>query len=359
MAKFGEGDPRWLVQDRVDGTNVNGWHWVEKDMMEWSKARLNELFTGLKLVDAGGSTITCTGVDSCTGEAIINNRKQKIIPSYELEIKLGWEGATADGATAKGKVHLPYVADENHDEDPEMRLVCEVDDAPSKTLKEAFQGPGKKVVTATIAKFVAELRAGGGAGGAAAAGSAPAAAAGAAKPKLSSANPEEVRSTATAAAGSSSGAAASKPAGAKAGKGGKTLNMTENFYCRASDLFECFTVEGRVRAFTQSQASVEPKVGGRFTWFGGSVQGEFTELEAGRRLCFNWRFSSWAEGCVSAVVMDLAEPEPGHTVLTLTHTGIPSADQFGNEDTFENTEKGWRTQIFLRIRQVFGYGLGL
>lgn len=34
----------------------------------------------------------------------MNNRKQKIIPSYELEIKLGWEGSTAAGATAKGKV---------------------------------------------------------------------------------------------------------------------------------------------------------------------------------------------------------------------------------------------------------------
>lgn len=25
MAKLGEGDPRWLVQERKDGTNVNGW----------------------------------------------------------------------------------------------------------------------------------------------------------------------------------------------------------------------------------------------------------------------------------------------------------------------------------------------
>lgn len=30
-----------------------------------------------------------------------------------------------------------------------------------------------------------------------------------------------------------------------------------------------------------------------------------------------------------------------------------------NEDVYDNTEKGWRQQIFLRIRQIFGYGLGL
>ena len=28
MARWGEGDERWIVSDRPDGTNVNGWHWV-------------------------------------------------------------------------------------------------------------------------------------------------------------------------------------------------------------------------------------------------------------------------------------------------------------------------------------------
>ena len=27
MAKWGEGDPRWIVEHRDDGKNVNNWHW--------------------------------------------------------------------------------------------------------------------------------------------------------------------------------------------------------------------------------------------------------------------------------------------------------------------------------------------
>jgi hypothetical protein len=27
MALWGEGDPRWQVSERTDGTNVNNWHW--------------------------------------------------------------------------------------------------------------------------------------------------------------------------------------------------------------------------------------------------------------------------------------------------------------------------------------------
>lgn len=55
------------------------------------------------------------------GDAILNVRKAKLIPSYELCVKVKWEGTTADGQAGKGLIELPYVADENHDEDPEVK----------------------------------------------------------------------------------------------------------------------------------------------------------------------------------------------------------------------------------------------
>ena len=45
MAKWGEGDPRWIVEERPDATNVNNWHWTEKNADQWSKDKLNELFS--------------------------------------------------------------------------------------------------------------------------------------------------------------------------------------------------------------------------------------------------------------------------------------------------------------------------
>lgn len=45
MAKLGEEDPRWIVSDRPDGTNINGWHWEETNKMTFCKdyfeSRLN------------------------------------------------------------------------------------------------------------------------------------------------------------------------------------------------------------------------------------------------------------------------------------------------------------------------------
>ena len=37
MAKLGEEDPRWIVSDRADGTNINGWHWEETNKMTFCK----------------------------------------------------------------------------------------------------------------------------------------------------------------------------------------------------------------------------------------------------------------------------------------------------------------------------------
>ena len=32
MAKWGEGDPRWIVEERPDATNVNNWHWYVSNL---------------------------------------------------------------------------------------------------------------------------------------------------------------------------------------------------------------------------------------------------------------------------------------------------------------------------------------
>jgi activator of HSP90 ATPase len=51
---------------REDGTNVNQWHWKEKDCMAWTKGRLGELFSSLPLVEGAANAHT-TGLESVTG----------------------------------------------------------------------------------------------------------------------------------------------------------------------------------------------------------------------------------------------------------------------------------------------------
>jgi activator of HSP90 ATPase len=180
------------------------------------------------------------------------------------------------------------------------------------------------------------------------------------------------------------------------------------------DLYNALTDAKRVKAFTQSDASISAEPGGAFAMFGGSIEGKQVELVPGKRIVQDWRFNTWPEGhyskvrclifraactrtscqaeaahaprpaasaprlqdsarrssaspeCCSSrsdratwlqVVIDIDESEPGLTKLTLTQTGIPEEDRYGNHDVVGTTENGWKNLIFYKIRAVFGYGL--
>ena len=95
MAKLGEGDDRWIVKERDDGKNCNGWHWSEVNLNDWSKERLKELLC-VAIVDDSKGTCKVTEMEKCSGDVTVQSRKQKKFPLYELEIVLKWEGQLLD-----------------------------------------------------------------------------------------------------------------------------------------------------------------------------------------------------------------------------------------------------------------------
>lgn len=69
MAKWGEGDPRWVVDEKgKEGVNVNGWHWTEVNRLQWCKERLAELLIGLETEGSELGRARTTEVKSVTGE---------------------------------------------------------------------------------------------------------------------------------------------------------------------------------------------------------------------------------------------------------------------------------------------------
>ena len=64
-----------------------------------------------------GRTASCTVLQPRRRRlpAQVNNRKKKVIAAYELDLRLGWEGAAADGTLVQGEVRLPYISEEQDD----------------------------------------------------------------------------------------------------------------------------------------------------------------------------------------------------------------------------------------------------
>lgn len=358
MAKVGEGDSRWIVADLKDGTNVGGWHWTERDVMAWSRSRLGELLAGTSLADTAAAGAQLTRVEELKGEAVVNQRKGKLLATYELELLLAWEG-TAAGAPASGRIRLPYISEENHDEDPELVVSVAAESPEAQACRQAILGAGKQVVLKAVHQFVAELRAGG------------PYAKGAQQPAACQPGTATAGGSTAASGGAQSSvaavpapkaavpAAAPKPKAATPSGDSHSISITERFYCRPDDLYQALTDERRVQAYTQSGATMDLRPGGAFTMFGGSVSGSYVELQPGARIVQLWRFNHWPEGVHSKVTITLEEPEPGTTVLQLSQTGIPAVDKFGHElrDADRAAEEGWRHQILQRIKAVFGYGM--
>lgn len=136
MAKWGEGDPRWIVEERPDATNVNNWHWfvissseihyytwgldlslcfhrTEKNACQWSQDTLKRLLVGLN-IESDHFKCTVTELDKCQGEAVVNNRKGKLIFFYEWEILATWKGnVRGKEETIEGKFNIPNLSEEN------------------------------------------------------------------------------------------------------------------------------------------------------------------------------------------------------------------------------------------------------
>ena len=335
MAKVGEGDARWIVSERSDGTNVHGWHWQEKDALAWSRSRLEKLLVGLCVDD-----VRTTEVLKCEGEAYVNKRKGKIIPGYEIEVEIGY----ASGEGSKGKVRFPYVADENADEDPEALVLPSSDGEIDERAKaRALKGLVPEMLAA-MRVFVKEMAAGGPGGE----GPDPKPEAGAA------ALDDEAVAVAPKAAPKAAEARSDKTA--PLSQTNHTIKMTENFYCRPRDICECLMDVVRVQHFTQSRASGLNGSTGNFEMFDGNVHGETIEYDPGEKIVQKWRFRSWPDEHYSVVTITFREPEPGNCFVDLVQTNVPECDKFGNETVMDTTENGWKNLIFGRIRQVFGFG---
>lgn len=356
-------DPQWIVSNREDGTNVNAWHWVEHDCLPFLQQHAEELFCGQSFGGAEGKPkVTVKGAADAgarvTGEATANNRRQKTIYIYELEVVLKCDAVLPDGAAHSVTVTFPYVGEDTEPDDWEVRVACTTSGAAARakdSVALAVRPVAAKELRSRLAELLDLMREhyrchvpGTGSDSKTGSGSSNSSTA-----NGNSTLPPGVSSTATiqavAQAVKQCGEAhdTAKETADRAAAGTATLELDERFATSAGELFELLLDSNRMSMVTGG-AKIERRVGGAFTLFSGAVTGFTTELVPGERLVQRWRFASWRTGAFSTVTLALTERN-GETRLHLTQVGVP-------EDDRERTLVGWRENIFARIRGIFGFG---
>lgn len=164
MAKWGEGDPRWIVEERPDAVNVNNWHWTEKEASPWSRETFEQLFKGMVIEQSSIGKVTIDSLGTVQGEACINNRKAKLIYLYEWDLELKWTGrVNGNDQVVNGIIRVPNLSDENDTDEFDVSVTVNDDDKKAhpelaEILKEMIRKYGAELVKQKCEKYVQMLK---------------------------------------------------------------------------------------------------------------------------------------------------------------------------------------------------------
>ncbi|XP_072553403.1 activator of 90 kDa heat shock protein ATPase homolog 1a [Salminus brasiliensis] len=326
MAKWGEGDPRWIVEERADATNVNNWHWTERDATNWSQEILNELLLRVR-VEGEDGVCQITDVSKIEGEASINNRKGKLIFFYEWNIKASWTGTSKNGIKYKGNIEIPNLSDENDMDDLDICITA-CKDQPPTPLTAFMKKEGVKDIQLALGSYVSHLR--------------KEFSQGMILPSANQDNKPQVQSKVTLDKTQTDSSTTTKISTVK-------FNLKETFLTSAEELYRVFVNQEMVQAFTHLAAFVDADRGGKFRLLEGNVHGEFAELVPNEKIVMRWRFSAWPAGHYSLVTLNFID-RGSETDLTLEAKGVPTSEE-------ERMKEGWQRYYFDAIKQTFGYGV--
>lgn len=227
-------------------------------------------------------------------------------------------------AEGSGFVKIPDLSEETYD-DLEMTVVCDEETKAKLPLKEAMRKTGAKKIREACLSFVKQLKESISSGADAA---------------LAKAQPKE--------RANSSYVVSSKES-TKTG----AVKFKYQFAPPPHVLYETMLDTNRIRGATASDASMSSAVGGKFSMFSGSVEGEnvtltpFDEKAGKATIVWKWRFSTWQPGHFSTVTLEFTKRDDGSTELSLSQVGVP-------EEERERTEQGWKGLLFDRLKAMLG-----
>jgi len=345
MALWGQGDARWIVEEREDAKNVNNWHWSEVDASSPSKTFLKEKFLDIATTGSDGS-VRISEVTTCNGEATVNNRKGKVIYFFEWNIELKWCGKTSmSNDNITGKVMIENVSEENTADEVDISTRPNKSGAEHTKLNEIVKTQLLPRCREVIADYIKYLQVQHG------------------KQVLLPTNKGGINSQ--------SAANKPKPNPSQGVNNIKKqmdetvisqkktevadlkrvdVNLSDTFKCTVNDLFQCFVNPDKMTAYFQSEVKVHPTEGGQFSLMGGTITGTFLEIDPDKLLHLHWRFKDWPEDMFSSVTLKFKDTGSS-TELSLSQVGVP-------QYSVEQIKSGWSRYYFNAIKMRFGYGSG-
>ncbi|KAG8034582.1 hypothetical protein G9C98_007658 [Cotesia typhae] len=244
----------------------------------------------------GDPSCTVKEVETCDGEAVVNNRKGKLIFFYEWNIALKWD--SNDDSDISGKINIPNLSEENDISEVDIEITLKSSTNEGEKVKHFLHTKGKEKLRDRLALYISALK--------------EEFSRGMILPQKNRVNKNVVNSVPASnikAKMNEAVVSSNKSLGYKIAT--TTIKQQQKFQCR------------------------------------GNIYGEFEEVSP-TKIVQKWRTKQWPDGHFSEVTIDINE-KSDHTEVNLTQTEVPSTEE-------ESTKENWDRYYWDAIKRTFGFG---
>ena len=126
----------------------------------------------------------------------------------------------------------------------------------------------------------------------------------------------------------------------------KTIKQRIVVAASPMEVYNAYMEEKKHSEFTGSEATIDPKVNGKFTDWDGYIKGRNIELSPGRKIVQEWITSEWPEGYPpSRLELSFTKVKEG-TEITMVHSEVPI-------DQADEIEQGWTDYYWEPLKTYF------
>ena len=129
---------------------------------------------------------------------------------------------------------------------------------------------------------------------------------------------------------------------------GKTVTIQHKTFIQATprEVYDAYIDAEKQSEFTDSIATSDPRVGGKFTAWDGYITGSYIELEPGTKIVQEWSSSDFPEGVPPSRLEIILKGVKDGTDLIMAHLGVP-------EELAEDIDQGWKDYYWEPMKEYF------
>ena len=124
----------------------------------------------------------------------------------------------------------------------------------------------------------------------------------------------------------------------------KNIRQSVTFKTSPRTVYEMLIDSRKHAAFTGEKARISRKIGGKFSVYGGYIEGINLDLVPDKKIVQAWRGSDWPENHYSRATFSLQKTKTG-TRLTFRQSGVPEA-------YYKDINQGWRDYYWKLMREM-------